>query len=83
MNGRNKKSLIRSTTEERYRSISKKQAPKLHSREVKDRILEHPLSKNELVDYLIRLQSSHEAIDRNNFLKLATQPQFAEIFKEV
>jgi len=47
--GRSKSSISR------FRIPEKQPVPKLHSSELTDRVNQYPLSKNELVEYLIRL----------------------------
>ena len=39
----------------KFREKSTKPVPRLHSDELVDRVQKYPLSKNELVEYLIRL----------------------------
>ena len=57
--------------------------PRIQSNELKDRVCQYPLSKNELVDYLVRLQGSKEILGRDIYRKLMAQPKFKEILDEV
>ena len=68
---------------DRYKQSALKQTPKLGTKEVKDRVEKYPLSKNELVDYLIKLQSSKQMVDKHTYKKLMSQPKFKEILDEV
>ena len=51
----------------RYKYKEKKSVPRLGGSEINERVTKYPLSKNELVDYLIKLQSSKEVIAKSTY----------------
>jgi len=53
------------------------------SYEVQERLLKYPLSKNELVDYLIRLQNGSGKFAKSTYKRLMQHPNFKEILDEV
>lgn len=53
------------------------------SNEINERIQKYPLSKNELVDYIMRIQQSQEGIDAKTYERLVSYPKFKEIIDEV
>ena len=55
----------------------------MRSSEIVERLNKFPLSKNELVDYLVRLQQSKDRVDREAYNRLMKQPKFKEIIEEV
>ena len=77
------KMMRRNRTGTRYNESSKNQVPRLQSPELSDRVKEKPLSKNELVEYLIRLQSTKQNVNKSTYIRLMQQPKFKEILDEV
>ena len=75
--------MKRSSTQGRYKEPHKEKVPKMRSSEIVERLNKFPLSKNELVDYLVRLQQSKDRVDREAYNRLMKQPKFKEIIEEV
>ena len=55
---------------ERYRATHAPAAPRVGSYEIKERMQQMPLSKNELVDYLIRLQHGKGHLAKSTYKRL-------------
>jgi len=67
----------------RYRESSKPAAPLISSDEILERVNKYPLSKNELIEYLTRLQNSTQSIAQKTYARLMTHKKFKEILEEV
>ncbi len=55
----------------------------MKSSEILERKARYPLSKNEMVNYLVRLQNSTDKLDLKTYKKLISCPRFKEILNEV
>ena len=55
------------STATRYKYTEKKPVPRLGGSELNERVIKYPLSKNELVDYLIKIQSSNQVIAKSTY----------------
>ena len=55
----------------------------MNSSEIVDRLQKYPLSKNEIVEYLVNLQASKDVIERDTYKKLMTCPRFKELLDEM
>ena len=72
------------STSMRYREKVQSPVPRLNSPEITDRLSEYPLTKSDMVNYLLRLQANAENSekDQGEFKKVMTNNKFREIFKE-
>ena len=68
---------------ERYRPVNRPDVEKMGSYEIQERMLKYPLSKNELVDYLVRLQHGSSKFSKSTYKRLMQHPNFKEILDEV
>jgi len=68
---------------DRYRDRHTPAAPRVGSDEIKERTEQMPLSKNELVDYLIRLQHGKGSLAKSTYKRLMQHPNFKEILEQV
>jgi len=66
----------------RHESL-KDPTPKLNSQEIKQRLIEKPISKNEVVDYLLKLHKKDGKLEQSSYKKLLANKQFESILKEV
>ena len=57
--------------------------PKLHEKEVRERLVKYPMSKHELVDYLLKLHQSDCKLEPQVLKKLMAAQGFKQILDEV
>ena len=65
------------------KSTFKPDVPKLSSSEIREQIKQRPINKNEILDYMIRLQKQGRKIDEKTYHSLTETAGFKEIQQEI
>ena len=63
------------------RQTFKEEVPKLS--QLQERIAKKPIQKNEILEYMIRLQKQHRKMDERTYKKLISTQGFKEIQDEI
>ena len=75
--------LTKMTSKLERKATFKPEVPKLGSSEINTRLKEHPINKNEILDYMVRLQKQGKKIDERTYEKLTNTQGFKEIQQEI